>query len=263
MKFAEDSKLTTIYKGAFRNNPALKNIALPESVTSIGRYVFQDCSGLETITLPSGITSIEQGTFRRCTSLKDIVLPEKLEIIKKEAFDCCISLNDIKFPDTLKRLTYRSFANCTGLTSVALPELIERVEIAAFIHCDSLESMRVPISARWYNSQGWRWYNQDIMPKLSTYIFTPGTGEGMGYRSSYGPATLYYSCTPWYITRDVEGFNVTFEEGIKHIGNSMMKGSTINEVTIPSSVETMGTGVFSDNWNLETVAFADGSRLEN
>ncbi|WP_288641983.1 leucine-rich repeat domain-containing protein [Coprobacter fastidiosus] len=57
---------------AFENCRSLREINIPESITTIQTSVFSGCSSLTTITLPKGITGVRGSAFQDCTGLKEI-----------------------------------------------------------------------------------------------------------------------------------------------------------------------------------------------
>lgn len=57
---------------AFENCRSLREINIPESVTTIQASVFSGCTSLTTITLPKGIISVLGNAFHQCTGLKEI-----------------------------------------------------------------------------------------------------------------------------------------------------------------------------------------------
>ena len=50
----------------YLNGEEIKDLVIPNSVTSIGRSAFSGCSGLTSITIPNSVTSIGQGAFFEC-----------------------------------------------------------------------------------------------------------------------------------------------------------------------------------------------------
>lgn len=57
---------------AFENCRSLRDINIPESVTTIQTSVFKDCTSLTTITLPKGVTWVRGSAFQDCIGLKEI-----------------------------------------------------------------------------------------------------------------------------------------------------------------------------------------------
>ena len=50
----------------YLNGEEVKDLVIPNSVTSIGNYAFERCSGLTSVTIPNSVTSIEWGAFSDC-----------------------------------------------------------------------------------------------------------------------------------------------------------------------------------------------------
>ena len=67
----------------------VKDLAIPNSVTSIGSFVFYGCSGLASVTIPNSVTSIGKAAFIGCSGLPSITIPENVIDIGKQAFYGC------------------------------------------------------------------------------------------------------------------------------------------------------------------------------
>ena len=78
----------------FQGCVALKNIVIPESVTTMGPGVFYGCKALESINIPAGVTRIEMNTFRE-TGIKKIEFHEGVTYIGQWAFRDCEVLEQI------------------------------------------------------------------------------------------------------------------------------------------------------------------------
>ncbi|MBQ7124795.1 MAG: leucine-rich repeat domain-containing protein, partial [Clostridia bacterium] len=70
----------------------VKNVTIPDSVTSIGSYAFFDCTSLKSIVIPDSVTSIGHSAFYGCTSLESIVIPDSVTSIGYHAFYGCSKL---------------------------------------------------------------------------------------------------------------------------------------------------------------------------
>ena len=57
------NSVTSIERGAFGGCSGLTSVTIPNSVTSIGDYAFYDCSGLTSVTIPNSVTSIGERAF--------------------------------------------------------------------------------------------------------------------------------------------------------------------------------------------------------
>ena len=82
--------VTSIGKNAFTGCNTLLTVSIPNSVTTIGDWAFQNCSGLTSVTIPNSITTIGIGTFKNCSSLTSVTIPNSVELIKVDAFYGCI-----------------------------------------------------------------------------------------------------------------------------------------------------------------------------
>ncbi|MEI0508114.1 leucine-rich repeat protein [Brachyspira intermedia] len=67
-----ENKITTIKKDAFSYNQSIKEIVIPDSVTTIEFATFYDCDRLEKISLGKGIKRIDKNPIARCDILKEI-----------------------------------------------------------------------------------------------------------------------------------------------------------------------------------------------
>ena len=79
--------MTSIGDSAFSGCRSLTNITIPESVTSIGGYAFSGCSSLTSITIPNSVTSIDWYAFSGCSSLESITMPDSVTSIGWDVFD--------------------------------------------------------------------------------------------------------------------------------------------------------------------------------
>ena len=57
---------------AFSSFKCLKNVTLPNTVTSIGRQAFYNCISLKNISIPNSIVNIEDFAFQYCDSLTNL-----------------------------------------------------------------------------------------------------------------------------------------------------------------------------------------------
>ena len=73
----------TIQKGAFGDFlEDIKEIIIPEGITSIEENAFEGCTNLTTVILPGSLKHIGRNAFVNCKSLKTTVLPESISAIE-------------------------------------------------------------------------------------------------------------------------------------------------------------------------------------
>ena len=73
----------TIQKGAFGDFlEDIKEVIIPEGITSIEENAFEGCTNLTTVILPGSLKHIGRNAFVDCKSLKTTVLPESISAIE-------------------------------------------------------------------------------------------------------------------------------------------------------------------------------------
>ena len=106
--------LTTSGDGAFMG-ATVQAVDLPESLTRLGRSAFQDCE-LGLVTVPAGVTELDMWTFSgaslRTAELKGVTS------IGREAFLNCAWMSEITLPASLTRIGIDAFAGCDRLQEI-------------------------------------------------------------------------------------------------------------------------------------------------
>ncbi len=174
-------------------------IDIPESVTTIRQYTFANCTGLKNVTLPDSVTSIEQGAFKS-TSLDTVFIPASVETITGMPFvgtassmkiyieteevpsawtkhwncyypktlsDSSISYFDLKvntgysftdyywetldktavsvmIPERVDSIPAQAFMNNTALQHIILPASLSSIGTDAFKGCSKLQTVDLP-----------------------------------------------------------------------------------------------------------------------
>lgn len=129
-KIVLPKKLETIGYAAFRGT-GLKEIELPENLTTLDSYAFQSCSSLANVKMSGKVTGISGYCFQECKNLQKVELAEGLQVIHNGAFYLCNSLQSINFPSTLTLIDYDSF-NGTDLREIDIPASVENINYRAF-----------------------------------------------------------------------------------------------------------------------------------
>ena len=102
----------------FLDGEEIKELVIPNSITSIGYYAFSGCSGLTSVTIPNSVTSIGRSAFSYCSGLTSVTIPNSVTSIGECAFDGCSGLTSVTIPNSVTSIGYFAFGNCSELTDV-------------------------------------------------------------------------------------------------------------------------------------------------
>ena len=121
----------------------IKDLVIPESITSIKSNAFAGCSGLTSVTIPDNITSIEGEAFFYCNNLTSITIPSSVTEIENGVFQGCSSLNYVNIPNSVTWISEVAFELCTSLTSLIIPNSVVYIGDGVFSGCSSLTSVTI------------------------------------------------------------------------------------------------------------------------
>ena len=102
----------------YLNGELVKDLVIPNSVTSIGDYAFSGCSSLTSVTIPNNVTSIGKSAFAYCSSLTSITIPNSVKTIGASAFKGCARLGEVSLGKGLETIGANAFAECTRLYDI-------------------------------------------------------------------------------------------------------------------------------------------------
>lgn len=257
----------------------LVEITVPSTVTTIGEKAFYKCGRLQEATILSEITVLSDYMFRDCTSLRKVTLPNTLKTIGKGAFYNCESLSNFVFPDSVTSIGQSAFSNCSNLKHIVLPEGLTMLDSYTFYYCSSLEDIVIP------NSVHTVYEAFEYADSLKdTYIYVEGIEDfNQIFANSSYRNFLRGEVHLLDINNDnkeikeltiggtkIRGSNyarltiekVTIQEGVTEIENSAFDGCHyLKEVSLPSTLNTMGICVFEDCYSLTEIVIPDAVKI--
>ena len=127
----------------YLNGVEVKDLVIPNSVTSIGQYAFHACSGLTSVTIGNSVTSIDNGAFSDCSSLTSVTIGNSVTSIGSRVFQYCSSLTSVTIPNSVTSIGVQTFEDCSSLTSVSIPNSVTSIGNSAFHNCSSLTSVTI------------------------------------------------------------------------------------------------------------------------
>lgn len=104
----------------YENNTVLREIIIPNTVTSIGDYAFKWCKNLIDIVIPSSVIFIGSYAFYGCINLIKLTILEGITYIGDEAFSYCNNLQEVIIPDSVTYIGNEAFFECGNLKKVTL-----------------------------------------------------------------------------------------------------------------------------------------------
>ena len=254
------SGVTTIPNDCFSKCSSLESVTIPEGVTDIGAYAFSGCN-LKALTLPESLEKIKVNAFEDNRSLKSVNIPAKVKTIERQAFYGC-GLTDLVIPEGVQTIGSHAFFN-NSLKNLTLPSTITSIGESAFRYNKNLQSItcnaatpptlgddafygcniqevKVPLAsiAAYRKVYGWKDY--------SNYYGGEEIIDGVAYRIDDKGAYVQAA----YMTESEVSLteNVAFEGAqyplYKIADNAFAGNGSITLVTVPATVETIGSNAF-------------------
>lgn len=265
------TELGQIGKNAFSGCQAIVSLQLPGTVTKIEEGAFSGLTALANVKFKNngkkGTTTIGTSAFSGCTNLVDVETASNVGVIDNKAFSGCVKLMRLKLADGLQTIGNSAFAGCKRLEG-ALPDGVEEeyeiVEEKRVKLPNPNAQLVIPESVTTIGDMAFaNCYNDDE-------THTPEGGSEKVYK--IGIKAVHIAGNPAGTTIGASAFagcqnltKLTLGEGVTGLGDSALKDTRLEEITIPATFET-GTAKNSpftsgENSTLKKVTFADGIRV--
>ena len=260
------SKVTSIWRNAFKDCHGLKSLTIPQSVRDIGSWAFCGCSGLTSVTMPENLTKIEQGVFYHCERLASVTLPQRLVSIGANAFMGCRKLAPVTIPLSVTNIGEAAFAYClemqhidvevgnqvfasidgvvytkdraelvvcpSGMTSVTIPDSVMKIRNGSFTGCEGLMSLTIPSAVK--SIGAWAFSGS----RLTSLPLPQGLSDIEG--------ATFWGCHN--LT------SVTIPDSVTSIGGNAFRWcGKLTSVTIPKGVKSIGGEAFYDCGGLTSI----------
>ena len=253
----------------YLNGMLVKDLEIPQGVTSIGNNAFRGCSCLTSVKIPDSVRSIGPGAFAAGTrdlsgniaridvdganrhyksvngllltkdgrtlvavpvGLENATIPAGVVSIGDRAFACCGRLSQLTIPNGVTSIGYNAFKVCRALVRIEIPPSMAKMAAFSFQYCDNLKEVHITDLAAWC--------------QMSVHEFDPLLNHA---------GNLYLNGT---LIKDIKVPDV-----VTRIGEHVFDGCTsLTSVTIPRSVDHIGAGAFVKCSNLVEFKVDNGNQ---
>jgi len=263
-----------------------ENYVIPSTVTEIGEGVFENRANITSIHIPAQVTKISARAFKGCTGLQEVTFAERTSnlVIEDLAFEGCLSLESISLPEGITTLTNPVFVGCASLNTLYLPASLTDLDFAvAFDGCKRLLNITVAEDNAAFTILDGIFYAKEVVdgkavpvsilyaPKdLKGDLVIPSTvsnisaGVFKGYTgitsiSFENDEVLYGLELGESVFAEMTSLkSVRLPDGLFAIPVNAFRGSALQSVYVPNSVEELHKGAFAECMKLTTVTFEEG-----
>ncbi len=262
----QTSNPLTYAHNLYLNGNEVKELNIPDSVTSIRRYAFFGFSSMTNVEIPNSVTSIGDWAFSGCNGLTSVVIPNSVTTIGSRAFSDCSSLTSVSIGNSVTTIYFYVFDGCYSLTEIYCWALTPpTIYSFTFDGCYSA-ALYVPKEAVIAYKKADYWKN---------FAYIIGIGS-VHPNSTFVVDGIYYRVTDANVVsvianEDVDAFytgdviipaSVTYEEdtfAVTGIENNAFEDCyDLTSVVIPNSVETIGEQAFQGCTGLTSVTIGSG-----
>lgn len=203
-------------------------------------YIFCECTNLKNVSLPNQLQSIEERAFGNCNSITNIVIPSSCTIIGSSAFQNCIGLKTIDLPLNLKLIHPYAFSGCKLLESITIPQNTRQIYKAAFNGCENLKTIII-------KNDNLREISDNAFYKCNSLREVHITNINNWWNTEFkNSQSNPLSNAHRLFVNEEELTSLIIPDGVKEIKSwAFYGGSNISNITIPSSVVTVGRDAFT------------------
>ena len=278
--FTVPDGVTKIMGLAFFQNPNIKTVTLPTSVSELDPYTlapfagysaFTDCASLTAINVKSGnptfksvdgvVYSADDKTLAMYPSGKEMdpfIVPSTVEHIAQSAFLYTKKLKNITISEGVKDIGAYAFKN-SGIKSASIPASVTSISDGVFVNCSNLETVDAASANTAYSSVDGVVFNKTVTdliyyPTAKAGEYTvPGTVTTIKQSSCEGTKKLTKITLPPSVkTIEESAFEssslseLAFSgtSGLETIGKRAFIWAHLSNVTIPASVKLLEWGAF-------------------
>lgn len=238
-----DSVLTISGTGAMYDyastNPApwdaqragIKNVILPEGMTSVGDNAFAGCEALIAVAIPTSVTNIGNAAFQNCTALSAVLIPEGVQTIEDNAFKGCSTLTSVYAQAQTPPVLGNTVFNSKPVCYVPTGGVLATYQVSTWANfATSFEEQDKKCGDNLY------------------YLFADST------LTIVGTGVMNYSSRPWTSTAIARVF---LPDGLKSIGSSAFYDSKLTSIALPNTITIINYRAFRGCSQLTSIVLPD------
>ncbi|MCI8273496.1 MAG: leucine-rich repeat domain-containing protein [Clostridia bacterium] len=236
--------------------PTLMEVKFPKSLKKIGNRICAGANGLKSVVIPPNVTEIGNSAFIDC-GLTSIIIPESVIKIGDRVFEGCSSLTTINIPQNVKNVGKGIFAKCTNLEEIVVDNRNSVYDSRA--NCNAIVEKNTNIITNTCK-------NTNIIDGIIEI------GEYAFYGQSGATEIKFPKSIKKIQRRAFFEYNklkkVEFNEGLEEIGDHAFSGGYkfslgFGSATLPSTIKSIGSSVFSNDYRTFDLFFAEGTTSLN
>ena len=191
---------------------------------------YSDCgpwlTDISRVVIRDGITSIGSHAFDNC-SASSYIIGSRVRFIGERAFYSS-NARDILLPESLEEIGDEAFLSCWLLDSITIPKSVSYIGSSAFASCQELQVINVDTDNPYYCGE-----NGILFSKDKTYLV----------------------CVPQGLSARMTQYEIP--HGVVRIADGALKLAKFNIVSIPDTVEEIGSFSFAYCSNIKSITMPE------
>ena len=239
----------------YTNKNKRATFTVPEDIIEICPYAFAS-SKITGITFESdeNLETIGNTAFDCCKYLKSIVIPNSVTEIGNDAFYAS-GLTSVRLPNSITAIRTRCFSSC-DLIEVNIPEGVKTIEYGGFYGMSSVETLSIPASLESIENGAFNYW---------TGIKSVSVAEGSHYFKTQNNMLLSMNNDTLLLCYDRQEItSVEVPSGVTKIFDHVFREcNNLKTLTLPASLESIGSEIIDGCYKFETVYFAGSERQKD
>jgi hypothetical protein len=250
--------LRNISTQAFRNT-GLRDITIPETVSSLGSIAFGYCTALSSITFPAtAISTIQADVFRDCTALQTAIVPSWMTSVPAGMYNNATGVRSIDIQGNTTTIGAYAFYS-TAISSFSSPTSLTAINGNVFQNCRHLSTVTLGNLGNWGGANTFAGCTalQSIVIPATVFGASGNTGQFLGC-TSLGSASYLNSLTSMAQTTfdgctSLSTLTFANVNTLSNIGAWALRNTRIASFNGPN-VSSINAGAFASNTNLTSVS---------